>query len=308
MKLPNAAFLATVATLVVVGSATAQAREGGPIVLQLPASAAALSLGTAFPLSRRFSEVIFYNPSLLSRVDGFAAGVERYGSESTHVNLSAGTDWGGGAIGIGVQTLGYNTDASSIAEIPQGVSDLLDDGGDTGVSEMVVSGAYARSFLGLRWGLTGKLIEQRFGGVRGSTVAADMGVSQSVGGVTIGLAAQNLGEGLEMDGTELDLAERITLGAAFHGRQVGELDLGGSFAVSREADGEYVPAGGLEIAWWPVRGRTFIARVGMRRVLDSPADNLTFGGSFIGDAITLEYAYQGNDGFGATHRFGVSWR
>jgi hypothetical protein len=303
-----AALLLTTAMFTSAPHLDAQTREGGPLVLQLPSSAAALSLGTAFPLSRRFSEVIFYNPSLLSRVDGFGAGLARFGSQSTLVNLSAGTSWGGGAVGIGVQSLSYRTAASTIREIPKGVSDLLSGGGDSGVSEMVVSGAYARSFFGIRWGMTAKLIEQRFNGSRGSTVAADVGASKNLGRVTVGLAAQNLGDALEVDGTELDLAERITLGAAFHGWQVGELDLGASLALSREADGAYIPAGGLEVAWWPVVGRTFIARVGLRRVVDSPAQNVTFGGSFIGDAITIEYAYQGHDGFDASHRFGVSWR
>ena len=300
-------ILATFVVLLAPHRVAAQARGGGPLVLQLPTSAAAVSLGTAFPLSRRFSEVIFYNPALLSRVDGFGARVERFGSESTHVNLSAGTTWGAGSIGIGVQSLSYRTSASTIGEIPKGVSDLLD-GGDTAVSETVVSGAYARSFFGVRWGLTGKLIEQRLGGGKGSTVAADLGASKDLGPLTVGLAAQNLGDGLEVAGEELDLAERITLGAAFHGWQVSELDLGASVALSREADGEYLPAGGLEVAWWPVRGRTFIARAGFRRVVDSAADNLTFGGSFIGDAITIEYAYQGHEGFDASHSFGVSWR
>ena len=308
MKRSKSSLLVTLTLLLAVPGLTAQAREGGPLILQLPTSAAAVSLGTAFPLSRGFSEVIFYNPSLLSRVDGFAAGIERFGSESTHLNMSAATSWAGGAIGIGVQSLSYRTSASTIADIPKGVSDLLAERGDTDVAEMVVSGAYARSFFGVRWGITGKLIEQRFDGSKRGTLAADVGASKNLGRVTVAIAAQNLGEALELDGEELDLAEQFTLAAAFHGWQVGELDLGATAAFSRLADGEYVPAAGLELAWWPVRGRTFMARMGIRRVVDSPADEFTFGGSFIGDAITLEYAYQGYDGFDASHRFGVSWR
>jgi hypothetical protein len=287
--------------------AQAQEREGGPLVLELPTSAAALSLGTAFPLSRGSSDVIFYNPSLLSHANGFGAGLERFGSRSTYANLSGATAWWRGAVGLGVQSLSYDTDASSVAAISTDASDLLSSG-RTGVSELIVSGGYAQELFGVNWGVTGKLVEQRFAQFRDATLAVDLGAAIEVGDLTVGLAVQNLGPELEVGGTALELAERITLGAAFHGAPVGPLDLGAAAAVSREADGTIVPAGGLEIAYWPVNGRTFIGRVGLRRVEDSAADPVTFGAAFIGDAITIEYAYQGHDGLDGSHRFGVSWR
>jgi hypothetical protein len=297
--------LVALAVLAVAVPTSAQDREAGILVLKLPTSAAALSLGTAFPLSRGSSDVVFYNPALLLNAGGFGAGLERIASRSTFANLSGATDWWRGAVGLGIQALSYDTDASEPREISRDQTDLVSFG-ETAVSELVVSAGYAHELFGVQWGAVGKMVEQRFGNTRDVTLATDLGASVELAGLTFGLAARNLG--LEPDGVAFELPERLTLGAAFHGKPMGPLDLGASAALTRQADGALVPAGGLEIAYWPVTGRTFIGRIGYRRVKDSVAEPLTFGAAFRGDAITLEYAYQPYDGFRASHRFGVSWR
>ena len=123
-----------------------------------------------------------------------------------------------------------------------------------------------------------------------------------------GLGVQNLGPDLNVDGSKLGLAQRVTAGASFQRWLVGPLDLGASAALSREADGTWIPALGGEVAWWPVTGRTFIGWIGIRRVEDGPSKKVTFGAAFRGDALGLEYAFQGFDGFGGAHRLGISWR
>ena len=39
-----------------------------------------------------------------------------------------------------------------------------------------------------------------------------------------------------------------------------------------------------------------------------PGPVLYLGAAFHGDALGIEYAYQGFDSFGAAHRLGISWR
>ena len=135
-----------------------------------------------------------------------------------------------------------------------------------------------------------------------------MGLAKDVGDVTIGLAAQNLGTGLHIDSSNLPLPHRITLGASLQSQQVGPLDLVATAAVSRRRDAQIVPASGVEISYWPIRGRTFIGRVGIRRVPNGGASAISFGAAFTGDAITVEYAFQEFDGSGAAHRVGLRWR
>ena len=113
---------------------------------------------------------------------------------------------------------------------------------------------------------------------------------------------------MDVGGSTLGLANRVTAGGSFQRWLVGPFDLGASAALSREADGTLIPALGGEVAWWPVTGRTFIGWIGIRRVEDGPAQKVTFGGAFRGDALGIEYAYQGFDTFGGAHRFGISWR
>ena len=55
-------------------------------------------------------------------------------------------------------------------------------------------------------------------------------------------------------------------------------------------------------------GRTFIGRVGVRRVPGDGASPFTFGFCFRGDAITIEYAYEEFAAPGASHRLGLGWR
>ncbi len=296
----------TVLVVLMPAGIQAQNRSRGPVILDLPASTAALAMGDAFQLSGGGSEAIFYNPALLLRTPGFGLAVQRFGSQSTAVTLSGATSWWKGAVGVGLQTLSYSTDATTPQAIALGQRDLLT-GGATAVSELIATLAYAQELFGVRWGVAGKLIEQRIAGSKGAVPAADLGASITFGRVTLGLSAQNLGPDLTVGGVETDLANRITAGASFRRLPVGPLDLGASAAITRMADGTIIPAFGGEVAWWPVTGRTFIGRIGVRRIEDGPANEVTFGAAFVGDAITLEYAFQGFDDADGAHRFGVSW-
>ena len=78
--------------------------------------------------------------------------------------------------------------------------------------------------------------------------------------------------------------------------------------MTRRADGEWVVGGGLEFGYWPVRGRTFVARIGARTIPEGEASPLSLGGSFWGDDLVVDYAFQPVDGTDGVHRITLGWR
>jgi hypothetical protein len=283
-------------------------------VLELPASTRALALGNTFALGYRDSDAVFYQPGLLNRASGFSGSMQRYGSSSTLISFSAGGSWLSGGVALGVQHLSYGADTSGPLAgggAPFLSSDVgsLRTNGDTGVSELVVSAGYGRTLKGLQVGVVGKLVEQRFGPQKSSTGAVDFGVSASPGPITVGLAVQNLGPDMTFFGDEVPLPQAVGFGVSTEPAPVGPLDLAASGGLSYRVDGELIPSAGLEVAYWPVTGRTFVGRIGFRHLpADQSACPITFGGAFFGDDIILEYAYEAFESGSGSHRFGMGWR
>ena len=287
-----------------------------PAVVELPGSTRAMALGHAYQLGGRDPDALFYNPALVERARGISLGLHVLGDVSLAATLAASTEWLGGGVAVGVRAMEYETFISEPgAGVPlRFVSGTRHDGldaflreGNVGVSELVATAAYGRRLLGVRVGLAGKLIDQRGGAERDRGFALDFGVSRDVGRATVGLAVQDLGPALELGG-EGRLPTRVTLGAGGYGKPVGPLDLGLAAAITRRADGEVIPGGGVEVGYWPVTGRTFVARVGVRRVPEGEALPVTFGGSFWGDRLVLDYAFQAVDGAEGVHRVTLGWR
>lgn len=299
--------LLVVAALSFLVPCAAQSDGNAPLVLELPASTRGLGLGGAFVLSTGESDAIFHNAGALVEAEGVGLAVQRYQSSSTLGTFSAVTEWAGGSLALGIQALSYSSVVPWIEGIPFDADDLLTDA-PVGASDLVGSVAYGREVLGFRIGVVGKAMEQRIGGGRDVTAAADIGVVRRVLGVTVGVSAQNMGPGLSIGGGDLPLPARITVGASTPSRPVGPLDLLLTTAVSRRRDGEIVPSGGVEFSWWPIVGRTFIARVGVRRVPGDGAGPVTFGLGFRGDVISIDYAFEQFDAPGSSHRLGLSWR
>lgn len=300
-RIPTRAFRSLVAAWLAAGGVAAQAPA--PLILELPASTEAMGLGNVFPVSGRDADGLFYNPATLDRASGVGVAVQRFGSRSTILTGSGALPWLGGGIGVGVQALAYDAGEGGVPT----ENDLVSDG-DVAVSEMAASVGYAREVSGLRLGMAGKVLEQRIGRANASTVAIDLGVTADVAFLTLGLAVQNLGPDLGLGEVELELPDRIALAGSFEPEPLGPLDVRAAAAVSRRGDGEIIPAGGVDIRYWPVQGRTFIVRIGARRVPDSPADPLAFGLAFWGDAIAVEYAFQSYTGTEDAHRIGLRWR
>ncbi len=314
LKLLIVLFLPLLPLALLASPLRGQTREKGPIILELPSSTRGMALGGAFALGFTDPDVVFYHPGAMDRGRGFSASVHRYGTDATLTGLSAGTDWYDGSVVVGVRHLSYGADAGSqvgpsdLLALPDDPGSLQEDGA-TAVSEAAVSVGYARSVLGLRAGVVGKLVEQRFGHLNAATAAVDLGVSASPGPFTVALSAQNLGRVMKMGGEEISLPARLILGATSRRAPVGPLDLALSSTVIYRMEGDVIPGGGVEVAYWPVTGRTFVARAGYRHLPDHWSNSpLTFGAAFFGDDIVLEYAYEGFDSYDPSHRFSIGWR
>lgn len=276
-----------------------------PLVLRLPASTRALALGDAFILGSTDANGIFYNPAFPEEFRGIAGGVQWYGSKSVLMSAAGAVEWWGGAVGIGVRALDYAAPASPSTRTPR-ASDLFQEG-EVPVSERALSVAYTRQVKGIGLAATAMLVEERVAAERGSAVAFNVAAGKRFGPVQAGLAVHNLGPDLEIGGRNLSLADRVTLAASSaEPLLAGPLDLLPTAALSREADGRLVPAAGLEVAWWPVIGRTFYARAGVRRP-EEGGRPFTLGAGFSGDRISLDYAYQGFEA-GTAHRIGLRWQ
>lgn len=290
--------------------AAAQDQGSLPRVLQLPASTRAMALGDAFMMSSESSDGVFYHPALVEGASGFGLDVQTWSGEATSASVSAATEWFGGSVAVGLQTLQYGTPTADPAASTGG-QDLLFSPGSEPVSERVATLVLAREVLGMRVGLGGKLVEQRLGDGRDATAAVDVGVARDVGPFVVALSAQNLGPAMTFQGGDVSLPRRYTLGAGAYGREVGPLDVGLSASLRyREIQEDVIPAAGLEVGYWPVRGRTFVGRVGVQAVPDGEASPVSFGFAFWGDDLVLEWAWQpfGGTVDQGTHRFGVGWR
>ncbi len=288
-------------------AALAQSKGNAPLVLELPTSTRALGMGNAYVLTGRDSDALFANPGLLDQSRGSGIAVQQYGSSGTLATMSTVRPWASGVLAIGGQVLAYHPQSANFSNFQTDAGALLSSGAFS-ASDLVGSIGYGRVIKGIRVGIAGKLIQQRLAGRNDATVAADVGVAKTLFGVTVGLAVQNLGPRLSLRGAVQPLPNRVTLGATLPRKAVGPLDLVATVAVARRRDAEVVPAGGIEVSYWPISGRTFTGRVGLRRVPGGTASAITFGAAFTGDDITIDYAFEGFDVAGSAHRFGLRWR
>ena len=261
----------------------------GPVVLKLTASTRALALGGAFWTAGDGGHAIFHHPALISG-EGFSASRQRLGG-TTHITMSGSGSWMGGTVSAGASFLEYGTVADSPLELPREVAVLIG-GGDMAASEYTASVGFANEIFGTDVGAAAKLIGQDLGGLSGSTVAVDLGVGREIGPVSAAVTVQNLGPGLKVGRYEVPLARRVIVGAGTGRAPLGPFDIGGAVQIAREGNGDVVPGGGLEIAWWPVQRRIFIVRIGAVRVVEGDSSPLTFGAGFEGDRIRIDYAYR----------------
>ena len=289
-------------------NAAAQTAGALPRVLELPASTRAMALGDTYMMNARHADALFYHPALLTDASGFGLDLQRWGAHSSSSTLSAARQWLGVGIGVGLQTLQYGAPAEGFDAAPGGQDHLFTLGASP-VSERIATVGIARELFGIDIGIATKLMEERVGAARDSGLLFDFGVSTDVGPLTAGLTYRNVGSDLSVGGSDMARPDALTLGVGAYGEQLGILDIGVTGALTYVGE-RAIPSGGIEIAYWPLRGRTFVARIGTRRVPEGDASPLSLGFAFWGDNITLEWAFQpvDVDGASGTHRFGLRWR
>jgi hypothetical protein len=269
------------------------ARAQAQLVLQLPASTRAAALGNSYAMASAESDAIFYHPALLNSARGIAGSVAFHGSDGRQFGVSGALEWWNGGVGFGLQTVSYGGLAST---------------GPSAGGESVASAAYARTLLGFRIGVAGKLIDLRIRDERDETAAADIGIARSVGPVTLGVTGRNIGRDPSIDSAAVDLPTDVTLGAATGTRPVGPLDLMAAASASWRRDETWAAGGGIEVSWWPIQGRTFTGRAGYRWVEDSDVKPLTLGAGFTGDRIAIDWAFEDVENGDATHRLTIRLR
>lgn len=286
----------------------AQSAGQVPRVLELPASTRAMALGGAYMMNDRASDAVFYHPALIQGASGFGLDLQTWSGGATSASASAAVAWYGGSVAVGLQTLQYGAPSGGVAALPAG-QDALFQLGPSPVSERVASVGYGRRMFGVRLGVVGKLIEERVAGERDATGAVDVGAATSVGPLTVGLSARNLGPGMGFAAGNAPLPRQVTLGVGSYGQEVGPLDVGLAADVTRRADGKVLAGGGLEVGYWPIIGRTFVARLGVHDVPEGAGSPFTFGFAYWGDDLVLQTAYQrfGDLGEG-TWRFSIGWK
>jgi len=303
---------------------SAQTNHTLPRVLELPASTRAMALGGAYMTNSPQADVLFYNPALLVGVQSFGLDIQQWGTASWTSTAVAARQWLGGGIGIGLQVLQYGAHGPGSYTAPSGQAHLFD-AGSLPVSERVATIGYAREIKGFNLGLAIKLIEERVAfnkfvasdaRTRDGAVWFDAGISKTFFALTTSLSYQNNGDRLfagEYLG-DYQVADRITLGVSSSGMQFGIFDYGITAAITQvrtfKEDSATIPAAGLEISYWPIRGRTFVARAGVQRTpYYEDASPFTFGFAYWGDNLVLEWSFHGMEQSELrTHRFGVSWR
>lgn len=302
----------------------AEAAPPGPLALELPVGARAVALGGAFWTSGADASAIFHHPSLMAG-NSFGATYQRFHDPGLPADgvgfLSAGGsgEWLGGVAGVGVLFMDYGAPGNAAGAWPSTATEF---GGaaEAAASAYAASAGFARELAGFTVGGAAKVVGLRVGGAKGATGAVDLGASREVGPATVALTVQNVGPDLRMEGEAsrtVPLATRVVLGVGVGRTPMGPLDVGGAVQAVRTGGGQLAAGGGVEVAWWPVLRRVFIARAGLARVphqAHGGSYELSLGGGFEGDRIRLDYAYRrhlradGRSPATVSHAFGLSFR
>jgi hypothetical protein len=278
--------LAAAAALPVPGAA--QGTATAPLVLRLAGSTRALGAGNAFTAGNG-AEVLFYNPSRIVEERGTALSYQRFAPAASSGTLVTAGALGKVAVAAGWQYLEYEGTTAQLA-----TPGTLTTPAPLAASSLAATVGGALSWKGVSWGAALKFAEERRPASREGRLLLDAGASRAVGGIMLGIAVQNVGSDLVLDGQPAPLPTRVSVGAYLPPSRIGTyFDLAATAGVSRERGGTLVPGGGVEVTFEPVGGWRFAGRVGARRVDGGrPAESpFTLGASFSLDRFSLDYAY-----------------
>lgn len=296
-----------IASLLIAGNvATVQAQaDAGPMALRVPASARALSMGNVGLVSND-ADALFYNPALLFNARGMAVSMQRYGSFGTAGALANVMTAGSLNIGVGVQVLDWSAQPLSYRELTRLGATALGDSGGVPASSVAATLGIAKSIRGHRVGVSAKYVADRFGATDDGTVAFDVGMmGPSFGPGNLTFVVQNIGQGLRIGGAEGKLPTRA--GAGWGGSNGFEkFDVGFQTQLTVDRDGFVRPAGGVEVAYVPIDGVSFVARTGLRMPREADESPATGGVGITLDRFSLDYAIEPFlGGRSVSHRVGI---
>ena len=303
-------------TLVLLGSLCAptvelraQGKATAPLVLRLPASTRALSLGNVGVASGN-DDVIFYNPAQLAVARAASLSVQRFSGGSVAGALSAAMAFNNGGIGIGAQWASFDAPA----QFPFAPSSLSQQGGLAAASAAATLGI-AQVVHGLRVGVAGKFAEEIAGTERTLLALGDVGVGKDARFFNLGAAVRNIGpSNKSATGERVPPPTRLTVGAQ-SGRPLAAIwsfmspfiDVGAAAEVTVLRDGWIKPAAGVELGYAWIEGYSFTIRGGIRRpeIGERP---MTAGAGLVADRLRMEYALEPREGGTLSHRFGLRIR
>lgn len=291
----------------------AQAPATAPLILLLPASTRAASLGNA-GVTGRDDDVVFYNPAqLLGARTGFSTTIARYGSASTFGEMSAVYAGGPLTMGWGVEYLDFSVHpgdtypyvpATLVSRGPLEAQGLL----------ATVGGAY--TWKGFKGGIAMKYVADRvdlaaLGATsalesRHDTFLGDAGLAHNLWGGVAGLAVQNIGRGWTDGSNRIYAPFQESLGWS-RGVTAGELDLGFGGQVTARR-GWISPGAGVEVGYGWIEGYSASLRAGARRTETTGEKPVALGASLNADRLTIEYALEFFDGGNNAHRVTIRWR
>jgi len=283
--------------------ATAQV-QSAPLLYRLPVSVRAAAQGVHSTVAREPGD-IWWNPALAADVRGIGLSWGNYGVEGNIGSVTGAGDWGDFSVAISVRAASYGL--TDPFDTP-GPSDAFS-GGPFATSEIVGSAAVAREVGFLKLGVTGALIERRVGASVATAGSFGFGVLVDWLGLTWGGSVSNLGPSLNHDSVAIAQPTEFAVGVGLGTRPLGPLDISAFTSVVLLEEGAIVPEGGVEISYWPIQGRTFLLRGGVRPATGGGEPSvLSFGVGFRADNVTFAYSSENHRGVAAAHHFGVWWR
>lgn len=300
---------AIAASLMAIGTANAQPRGEGPLILRLPSSTRALAMGNA-GIASTDGDALFYNPGMLALSRGSAASLQRYGSHGTAGSMATATTSGSMTIGVGAQFLNYSAPAGAdYATVVKPGATRLSDSGAVAASSTAFTLGFAKTIKGWRLGANAKYVEDRIGSAHDGTVAFDIGLNRPLGLGTVGVVVQNLGVGPRIGGVDGTLPRRIGIGFGAARAVAAHWDLGAQAALTLEGDLFVRPAGGAEVSYVPIDGVAITLRQGFRLPRERDESLITAGLGVSVDRIAVDYAMEPmRAGRPVSHRIGVRVR
>jgi hypothetical protein len=296
------------------GQSQTSADTRAAVLLTLPSSARALSLGEAWGAVADDESALFYNPAQLARVRGLAVGgsLQNYIASTTLGAFAVAVPLGKGTVGFGLQLLDYGSADEVVPADGSNGQVGTPTGGTVTAQDMAFTLGYGMAFgprRELRVGAALEYARQEVASVSGSAMAGGIGAAYSLAnGWDVSAALQHMGSNLVLAAVSapLPLTWRAAVAAPMMRTEAFTLR---PMAEARQVSGaEVTGVLGAEGTWRGGRsGTTLSARAGyaFRGSTDARAP-LTVGAGITLGRLHVDYAYEGFDLVGgATNRVGV---